>query len=474
MDIQEFRTTAHKLVDWMANYFEHIEDYPVKAQVKPGSIFEQIPNQAPGTGEEIQKIIEDFEKVILPGMTHWQHPNFHAYFNGNSSYPSVLAEMLTATLAAQCMIWETSPAATELEEKMMEWLKDLLHLPQQWSGVIQDGASTATLVSLLTAREKATQHQVNRQGLQDKPVFRVYCSHQAHSSVEKAVRIAGLGQENLIKVDVDQNFALDPQDLTNKIQQDLDKGYTPLWMVATLGTTGSTAVDPVPEMAALCKEYGTWLHVDAAWAGTALMLPSHQWLGQGIEHADSFVFNPHKWMFTNFDCTAYFVSDDELLQRTFTLVPEYLKTRSHGQVNNYSDWGIQLGRRFRALKLWFVMRSFGKKGLRDKITEHVTWAEQLAEEIRTHQQFELLVEAPLATVCFRLKPGDHTTEELNTLNETLLHRINQTGKIYLTHTKLNGVYTIRLVVGQTYQQKRHIDKAWSLIQNIAQELLAQD
>ena len=472
MDIREFKTTAHQLVDWIAEYFENIEQYPVKAQVKPGDIFQKLPAHAPDQAEDIQKIISDFEELILPGMTHWQHPNFHAYFNGNSSYASVLAEMLTAALAAQCMIWETSPAATELEEKMMEWLQELLHLPTTWKGVIQDGASTATLVSLLTAREQATNHRVNQQGLQNKDIFRVYCSQQAHSSVEKAVRVAGLGRENLVKIKVDEKYALDIDDLETKIQGDIDQGLKPLWMVATLGTTGSTAVDPVPQMASICKKYGIWLHVDAAWAGTALMLPSHQWLGAGLEQAQSFVFNPHKWMFTNFDCTAYFVEDAELLRQTFTLIPEYLKTESHGQVNNYSDWGIQLGRRFRALKLWFVLRNFGKEGLRQKVARHLLWAEELAQQVKAHPQFDLLVEAPLATVCFRFHPEQIDAQwELNQLNQRLLHQINKTGKIYLTHTKLKDIYTLRLVVGQTYQQKKHIDKAWNLIQETAESLI---
>ena len=471
MDIEEFKTAAHRLVDWMANYFESIEDYPVKSQVEPGAIYHKIPPVAPEESHSIKDIMEDLEEIIMPGMTHWQHPNFHAYFNGNSSYPSVLGEMLTAALSAQCMIWETSPAATELEERMMEWLKDLLQLPTSWSGVIQDGASSATLVSLLTARERYSRWQINRQGFSDGARYRIYCSSQAHSSIEKAVRIAGLGSANLVKIPVDDHYALSINDLELKIDEDIKAGFIPLWAVATLGTTGSTAVDPLAEMALLCKKHDIWLHVDAAWAGTALMLPSHRWLGKGLEEADSFVFNPHKWMFTNFDCTAYFVPDAESLKQTFTLVPEYLKTKSHGTVNNYSDWGIQLGRRFRALKLWFVLRSFGKEGLRAKVANHIAWAERFAKEIQNHNNFDLLVKAPLATVCFRYHPsGIDSNEELNELNETLLHSLNHTGKIYLTHTKLGEVYTLRFVVGQTYQQEKHIQYAWELIQEISRTL----
>lgn len=469
MDIDSFRASAHLMVDWMADYFRSIETYPVKAQVHPGTIFDQIPDRAPEKGEPMERIFQDFLEIIMPGMTHWQHPNFHAYFNGNSSYPSVLAEMLTATLAAQCMIWETSPAATELEEKMMEWLKDLLYLPRQWQGVIQDTASTATLVSLITAREKHSDWKVNRQGLVGDKRYRIYASQQSHSSVEKAVRIAGLGGENLVLIEVDDLFALSAKDLRKKVAEDLKAGYVPLWAVATLGTTGSTATDPLGEIAAICKENSMWLHVDAAWAGTAMMLEEYHWLRQDLERADSFVFNPHKWMFTNFDCTAYLVADPESLQRTFTLIPEYLRTPSHGRVNNYSDWGIQLGRRFRALKLWFVLRSFGKEELRSKVANHVKWAGELALLIDQHPQYELMAPAPLATVCFRYCPPEQAEADLNDLNEKLLHLLNKTGKVYLTHTKLKNLFTIRLVVGQTYQQKKHIDKAWKLIQETARQ-----
>ena len=469
MDLDSFKSAAHEMVDWMVEYFRSIEDYPVKSSVAPGEIYRQIPESAPEDGEPIDQIFSDFKQIILPGMTHWQHPNFHAYFNGNSSYPSLLAEMLTATLAAQCMLWETSPAATELEEKMLDWLKDLLYLPKQWSGVIQDTASTATLVSLLTARERFTDWGINRQGFND-TVFRLYCSEQAHSSVEKAVRIAGFGSENLVTVAVDEHFALQPEDLALKITQDLQQGYQPLWVVSTLGTTGSTAVDPTVEIAAICQQYKLWLHVDAAWAGTAMMLSEYQWLREGIESADSFVFNPHKWMFTNFDCSAYFVQDAESLQKTFTLIPEYLKTKSHGRVHNYSDWGIQLGRRFRALKLWFVMRNFGKQGLREKVRGHIRWAQELSQEISQHAHFELLTGAPLATVCFRYCPPQVSQGSWNELNEKLLQQLNNSGQIYITHTKLGENYTLRLVVGQTYQQKRHIEKAWELIQETASQL----
>ena len=467
IDLDEFRSQAHQLVDWMADYLQNIRSYPVKAQVSPGAIFQKIPDQPPSQSESIKTIMDDFIRIILPGITHWQHPNFHAYFSGNSSYPSVLAEMLTATLAAQCMLWETSPAATELEEKMMEWLKVLLELPSNWKGVIQDGASTATLVALLSAREASSDWEINRKGLTGGKRFTVYCSAQAHSSVDKAIRIAGLGSENLRKIPVDHHFAIRPESLSDQIEKDLNAGYTPLMTVATLGTTGSTAIDPLPEIGVLCKKYNMWVHVDAAWAGTAMVLPEYRWMNEGLELADSFVFNPHKWMFTNFDCSAYFVKDHKILQRTFSLIPEYLKTQTQG-VNNYSQWGIQLGRRFRALKLWFVIRNFGTEGLVNSIRQHITWAKELAQSIEEKPDFQLLAPTPLATVCFRFKPPHLSDEsDIDALNQRLLGEINRSGKIYLTHTRLDGVFVIRLVIGQTYVEKKDIDFAWKVIQDTA-------
>ena len=464
LNLEEFRAQAHELVDWMADYFQDIRKFPVKSRSLPGEIYKQIPEDPPIAGETMEEIIKDFEKVILPGITHWQHPNFHAYFNGNSSYPSVLAEMLTATLGAQCMLWDTSPAAAELEERMMEWLRSMLDLPSNWTGVIQDGASTATLVSLLSAREIKSGWKVNNQGFDGTQRYSIYCSQQAHSSVDKAVRIAGFGLESLRKIPVDQKYAMKSDLLEAKIKQDIEEGYTPLAVIATIGTTGSTAVDPIPHIGIICKDYNIWLHIDAAWAGTALLLPEYRYMNQGFEQADSFVFNPHKWMFTNFDCSAYFVKDSKILVDTFSLVPEYLKTQAQG-VNNYSEWGIQLGRRFRALKLWFVIRNFGTECLIQKVREHITWAQELATIIDQHTEFQLMVEAPLATICFRYAPKH--CQDLDQMNQQLLERINQTGKLYLTHTRLNGDYVLRLVVGQTYIKKKDLTQAWEIIEETA-------
>ena len=374
--------------------------------------------------------------------------------------------MLTSTLGAQCMSWLTSPAATELEENVMQWMAKMIGLPATFTGVIQDTASTATLVSLLTAREKATGMSVNANGFYDFRPFTIYCSTEAHSSIERAVKIAGFGKDYLRKIEVDEFFAMRTDKLQVAIEKDLKDGFEPLAVVAAIGTTGSTAIDPLDEIGKICKKHNIWLHVDAAWAGTALLLPEMRYMIKGIENVDTFVFNPHKWMFTNFDCTAYFVQDKGALIQTFEILPEYLKTKEGTSVNNYRDWGIQLGRRFRALKLWFVIRSFGVKGLQEKVRNHIDWAIEFAGWVAETKNFELLTPSPLATVCFRLKPANDSDDEvLNQKNAQFLEAINQTGKIFLSHTKLKGKFTLRFVVGQTNTEYHHIEKAWQIIKD---------
>jgi aromatic-L-amino-acid decarboxylase len=471
IDSEEFRRYAHQFVDWMADYLQDVERYPVKSPAQPRDIYNKLPDNPPFNGETIDAIMADFQAIIMPGITHWQSPNFFAYFPANSSYPSVLAEMLTATLAAQCMVWETSPAAAELEEKVMNWLKQMTGLPSSWDGVIQDTASTATLCAILTAREKFSGFKINEEGFKNFTGLRVYCSTETHSSIEKDVKIAGLGRRNLIKVRVDDQFRMDPNALEEAIKNDLSAGLKPLCVIATIGTTGSTAVDPIDDIGRLCEKYNIWLHVDAALAGTALVLPEYRWMTDGVERADSFVFNPHKWMFTNFDSSAYFVKDRESLIKTFEILPEYLMTRSRGLVNDYRDWGVSLGRRFRALKLWFVIRNFGLKGIQDKVIYHLTLAKNLESKILNEEDFELMVPVLLNTVCFRYKPAGSSGEDfLNPLNEELLNRLNKTGKIYLSHTKLNGKYTLRMVTSQTNVEQRHVDQAWELIMKTARSL----
>ncbi|MGE3725510.1 MAG: aspartate aminotransferase family protein [Candidatus Sericytochromatia bacterium] len=468
MDLDAFRKQAHQMVDWMADYLENVSDFPVSPDVVPGQIRARIPSQAPEHPEPFEQIFADFEKNILPGMTHWQHPSFFGYFPANSSPPSVLAEMLTATLGAQCMSWLTSPAATELEQRMMEWLRDLLALPTHWTGVIQDTASTATFCALLSARERATAGKANLQGLQGQPQFTVYCSSEAHSSIEKAVRMAGLGSDNLRKIDVDQAFAMVPSELALQVYRDREAGFTPLCVVAAFGTTGSTAIDPLGPLAQLCQRENLWLHVDAAFAGSALILPEmHSW-AEGLEAADSFVFNPHKWLMTNFDCSAYYVKDPQALLDTFALTPEYLKTDQDHQVYNYRDWGPQLGRRFRALKLWFVLRSYGATGLRQIIRRHLQWAQDLAAEIQAAPDFELLAPVTFNTLCFRYLPAQ--AQDLDQVNQTLLQILNASGELFMTHTRLKGVYVLRWVLGQTQLDQRHIAAAWEKVQATARAL----
>lgn len=472
MNNDEFRKRAHELVDWMADYLEEVEGYPVKPDVQPGNILQQLPDQAPDKGELFNELFNDFKKIILPGMTHWQSPNFMGYFPANTSYPSILGEMLTATLGAQCMSWLTSPAATELEEQVMIWLRKAIGMPVEFTGVIQSTASTSTLCALLMARERITDFEVNETGFPSDEKFTIYCSSETHSSIEKDVKIAGFGRQNLRKIPVDDTFAMQPEALEKAIQEDLESGNKPTAVVATIGTTGSTAIDPLKEIGEICARYDIFLHVDAAYAGTALLLPEMRWMNEGVAYADSFVFNPHKWMFTNFDCSVFYVQDEALLVRTFEIMPEYLKTPEDQRVKNYRDWGIPLGRRFRALKLWFVMRSFGIEGLQEKIKYHIELAQNLKKEIEHHDHFELLAPVSLNTICFRFHPDYIDDEEkLNELNEELLQKIQESGNLFLTHTKLNGRYTIRIVLGNTQLEKRHVDEAWDLIKEKAFQLV---
>ena len=466
-----FRREAHAFVDWMADYLEGVEDYPVLARTRPGEIAARLPEAPPEAGEPIEAIFRDFREILLPGITHWQHPGFHAFFPGNSSPPSVPAEMLTATLGVQGMIWQTSPAATELETRVLDWLRQMIGLPQGFAGVIQDTASTSTLCALITARERTTGWGGNATGPSDQGAFTVYCSVEAHSSVDKAVRIAGLGVEGLRKIPADETFAMRADALAEAISADRAAGRRPLCVVATLGTTGASGFDPLRPIGEICRREGLWLHVDAAWAGSALLLPETRWMIDGIEHADSFVFNPHKWLFTNFDCSAYFVRDPAALVRTFAIAPEYLKTDEDDEVINYRDWGVALGRRFRSLKLWFVIRNFGVEGLAARIRDHIAIARDIAAEIDASPDFEILAPARLALFCFRYRPaGVAPGAALDALNARLLAALNASGRLYLTHARIDGAYAIRLCVGQTSTERRHVEAAWTRIRETARAL----
>lgn len=469
MDLEEFRKNAHQAVDWVADYFEKIESYPVKSQANPRDIFNLLPDAPPEKSEPFDKIIKDLNDKIMPGITHWQHPNFHAYFPANTSYPSILGEIITSGIAAQCMIWETSPAAAELEEKMMEWLKVLMGLPSDWHGVIQDTASTATLAAILSAREKVSKNQINKAGF-NKQKLRVYCSQETHSSIDKAVKIAGIGSENLVKIKVDKDLAMDAKALELAISEDLKNGFTPCCVIGTLGTTSTLAFDPITDIAQISQKYKLWLHVDAAYAGSAFILPECRVLADGLEHVDSYVFNPHKWLMVSFDCSAYFVKSKEDLLNTFAILPEYLKTKPSSQVNDYRDWGVPLGRRFRALKLWFVLRSYGSDGLIEIIRNHNQLGVWLKKEIENHPDFELLAPQKMNVVVFRYYNKQSTETVLNRLNEQLMSRINSSGEAYLSHTKVHGKYAIRLVIGQTEVQLSHVQKVWDIIKEEVDKL----
>lgn len=471
MTNEEFRRHAHAFVDWMADYLTEVERYPVRSQVKPGDIAARLDASPPEAGEAIDTIFADFKSILLPGVTHWQHPSFFAYFPANSSPPSVLAEMLTATLGAQCMLWQTSPAATELETRVLDWLRQMIGLPEGFTGVIQDSASSAILCAILTAREKVTGWRVNEEGVGVGARLTLYCSAEAHSATEKDAKIAGLGMKNLRKIPVDDAFAMRPDALEAAIRADLAAGTRPACVVATLGTTGVGGVDPLRPIGEICRRHGVWLHVDAAWAGSALVLPEHRGMLDGIEMVDSFVFNPHKWLFTNFDCSAYFVRDPDALVRTLTILPEYLKTREGSRVIDYRDWSVPLGRRFRALKLWFVIRSYGAAEIRRMIAAHIDWACELERWVEEAPDFELMVPRRLALLNFRYRPAGVTDAgELDRLNERLLEHLNDSGELYLTQNRVRGAYTIRVSIGQTATERRHVEAAWKKIQETARSL----
>ena len=465
MSPEEFRRHAHELVDWMADYLTDASAWRVVPDVAPGDIASALPRHPPEAAEPFDTILADFQRLIVPGMTHWNHPGWFAYFPGNNSPPSILAEMLTATLGAQCMSWQTSPAATELEQVTMEWLREMIGLPAEFTGVIQDTASTSTLVALLSARERATAHAWGSRGPSaGMPPLAVYASAEAHSSVAKGVKLAGYGSEMLRAIPVDGEFALRPEALDAAIAADIAAGIRPACVVATIGTTSSTAVDPVRAIGEICRRHGAWLHVDAAYAGSAAILPECRRHFDGVELADSFVFNPHKWLLTNFDCSAYFVRDVETLLRTFGATPEYLRTPHDERVVNYRDWGIQLGRRFRALKLWFVIRSYGVEGLRRVLREHMALAQEFRSWVEAEPGFEVLTPSPFGLVCFQHRPAHlKTAVELDEHNRTLLARVNSSGTAFLTHTSLNGAFALRAVVGQWRTSRQDTERLWRLI-----------
>ncbi len=466
---EEFLRNGRDVLEWITGYYNNVESYSVLSNVEPGEIRSKLPVEPPQEGEPFRAILKDMDGIILPGITHWQSPNFFAYFPANASFPAMLGELLSAGLGVQGMLWATSPACTELETHILDWLVDMLGLPEKFKsdgpggGVIQDTASSASLCALLAARERATGYRSNTEGCDGSLV--AYTSTQAHSSIEKAVKIAGIGSANLRMIEVDENFAMRPNALAEAIAEDRRDGKTPFYVCATVGTTSSNAIDPVPAIGSICKEERIWLHVDAAMSGTAAICPEFRHIHEGMELADSYCFNPHKWMFTNFDCDCFYVADRPVLIKTLSVLPEYLKNRAteSGAVIDYRDWHIPLGRRFRALKLWFVIRHYGVTGLRHHIRRHVELAQEFSRWIEENEGFELAIPPPLNLVCFRHRSGD-------AFNEKLLNRINRSGKLYLTHTKLHDRFTLRFCVGQTHTEARHVHAAWDLIQKTAEKI----
>ena len=463
MSPEEFRRQGHAVVDWIADYQSRVESFPVLSQVKPGETRAKLPPSAPEQGEAFDQILGDMERVILPGITHWQSPNFYAYFPANASGPAILGDLLSSGLGVQGMLWSTSPACTELETQVLDWLVPMLGLPEKFlstssgGGVIQDTASSANLCALLAARERTTHLASNRKGCDGRLV--AYCSTQTHSSIEKAMKIAGMGSDNLRQIEVDESFAMRPDVLARHIEQDIKAGLIPCFVCATIGTTSSNAIDPIREIARICRQHDLWLHVDAAMSGTAALCPEFRLTHDAVELADSYCFDPHKWMFTNFDCSCFYVADRKHLIQTLSVLPEYLRNQASesGAVIDYRDWHVQLGRKFRSLKLWFVIRHYGIEGLQHHIREHVRLARQFAEWVARDSRFELAAPVPLNLICFRLRAGDEA-------NQLLMDRLNRSGDLFLTHTKLNGKLTLRLCIGQTNTQARHVERAWQRIQ----------
>ena len=470
MKIEDFQKHSHELVDWMFSYLKEIEKYPIKPDIKPGEIYNALPEKPPMNGEAFDKIFKDFNEIIIPGITHWQSPNFHAFFPANNSYPSILAEMLISTIGAQCMMWDTSPSATELEQKVTEWIRDSIGLPSNWSGVINDTASVGTICSLLTARENHSKFKINSDGFSNNK-YKIYCSKETHSSIEKAVKIIGFGSKNLNKIDTDNNLSIDLKKLENQIIKDIESNYIPLAIISTYGTTGTVAFDSINEIALIAKKYRIWHHIDAAYAGSALFLDEYKKDINNIKYADSFLFNPHKWMLTNFDCSLYYVKDEEKLIKTLEIHPEYLKTSSKN-IKNYKDWSIQLGRRFRALKLWFVIRSYGINGIKKYLKNHINLAKYLKDIILNDENFELTTKQNMNMINFRFNPKkSKNNSEINKLNIRLIDKLNKTGKIYLSHTMINDIYSIRMPIGSTTVGIENIKSSWRLIKKTSQNII---
>lgn len=470
MNLDDFRHYGHRLIDWIADYLEHPERYPVLSPSQPNEIKAQLPTTPPQQPEAVYQILTDFEKIIMPGLTHWNHPGFFAYFGITGSGPGILGELLTAALNVNAMLWRTSPAATELEEVTLDWLRQMLGLPATFDGVIMDTASVASMLAIAAAREAVEGMAVRTKGLAgraDIPRLRVYISDQTHSSVEKGAIILGIGQDNVVKIPSDDHFRLKPGELERAIKADLAAGHHPLFVCATVGTTSTTSIDPVPAIADIAQRYRLWLHIDGAYGGMAAILPEMRQVLAGAEQADSLVVNPHKWLFTPIDLSAFYIRHPDILKQAFSLIPEYLRSAETDAkiVKDYMDYGVQLGRRFRALKLWLVIRTFGSEGLAARLREHIRLGQQFAAWVDESPNFERMAPTPFSTVCFRAHPPRLDDEtELDQLNEALLNAVNATGEIFISHTKLHGCYILRLAIGNIRSDEYRVRRAWELLQ----------
>ena len=466
----EFRQYAKRVVSWTAEYLENPERFPVVPRVAPGEIASQLPDAPPRLPESIDTVLDDFERLIVPGITHWNHPGFFAYFAISASAPGILAEMLIATLNVNGMLWKTGPSATELELRTLDWLRQMLGLGEGWFGIINDTASISTLLALAAAREAKPELQIRERGMagrSDLPRLRVYTSSHAHSSVDKAAITLGFGHENVVHIDTDADFCMKVDALEAAVRSDRAQGYLPLAVVATVGTTSTTSIDPVPAIAALCKREGMWLHVDGSYGGVAAVVPEMRHVLAGVEDADSLVVNPHKWLFTPIDLSAMFTRRPDVLKRAFSLVPEYLVTREQNDVVNLMDYGVQLGRRFRSLKLWMVIRAFGADGLAARLRQQMDMARQFASWIDDAPDWERVAPVPFSLVCFRYAPDEMSEEDRDAANAAILERVNASGDAYLSHTKLNGRYVLRLAIGNMRTEIRHVMRAWELLQAAA-------
>lgn len=466
MDSSKFRKNQKIISDWIINYFKNIEQNPVLSSAGPGEIKKLLTPEPPIEGRSIEDLIEEFDNFLFKGITHWNHPGFMAYFNSTSSEPGILSEFLISALNLNGMIWKTSPIVTELEEVTINWFKKMIGLNDEFWGIIYDTASISTFHALVSAREQLNL-QIREKGISgrnDVPKLSIYCSEHAHSSVEKSAIAIGIGQENVRKIFTNDKFEMDTNELRSKILDDIKNGIKPFCVIATVGTTSFASIDPVEDIYKICEEFKLWLHIDAAYAGVAAILPEMRWISNGWENADSIVINPHKWMFTPMDCSIYLTKKKGILKNAFSLIPEYLKTQQDDEVENLMDYGLQLGRRFRALKLWFIISNLGVSGIERKIRNHITWAKEFSEWVSNHKYLKLIAQVHFSTVCFQFKSETRLTiNELNIYNQKLLDFINSSGKIFISHTKLNDQIILRLTIGSYWQEKRHIDIAKDVI-----------